>query len=39
MIASVMSGTLQIVDLFGFMQNISSSDWGDGEIEILLSQA
>ena len=31
--------TMEFDELFGFMQNIPTSDWGDGEIEILLSQA
>jgi hypothetical protein len=26
-------------DLFGFMQDIQTSEWGDTEIEMLLSQA
>jgi hypothetical protein len=30
---------MEFDDLFGFMQNVPTSDWGDGEIEILLSQA
>jgi hypothetical protein len=30
---------MEFDELFGFMQNIPTSDWGDGEIEILLSQA
>jgi len=36
------SGTLrgmQFDELFGFMQNIPTSNWGDGELEIVLSQA
>jgi len=36
------SGNLQSMefdDLFGFMQNIPTSSWGDGEVEIVLSQA
>lgn len=31
--------TMEFDDLFGFMQNVPTSDWGDGEVEILLSQA
>lgn len=30
---------MEFDELFGFMQNIPTSDWGDNEIEILLSQA
>lgn len=31
--------TMEFDELFGFMQNIPTSDWGESEIEILLSQA
>ena len=31
--------TMEFDELFGFMQNVPTSDWGDSEIEILLSQA
>lgn len=31
--------TMEFDELFGFMQNVPTSDWGDGEVEILLSQA
>lgn len=30
---------MEFDELFGFMQNVPTNDWGDGEIEILLSQA
>jgi len=30
---------MQFDELFGFMQNIPTSNWGDGELEIVLSQA
>lgn len=30
---------MEFDELFGFIQNIPTSDWGDNEIEILLSQA
>ncbi len=31
--------TMEFDELFGFMQNVPTSDWGDSEVEILLSQA
>jgi len=31
--------TMQFDELFGFMQNMPTSDWGDSEVEIVLSQA
>lgn len=31
--------TMHFDELFGFMQNMPTADWGDTEIEILLSQA
>jgi len=31
--------TMEFDELFGFMQNIPTDDWGDKEIEVLLSQA
>ena len=30
---------MQFDELFGFMQNMPTGDWGDGEVEIVLSQA
>lgn len=36
---SVQLREMQFDELFGFMQNIPTSSWGDGEVEILLSQA
>jgi len=31
--------SMQFDDLFGFMQNMPTGDWGDSEVEIVLSQA
>ena len=31
--------SMQFDELFGFMQNMPTGDWGDGEVEIVLSQA
>ncbi len=36
---SGMLRTMEFDELFGFMQNVPTSDWSDSEIEILLSQA
>ncbi len=30
---------MQFDELFAFMQNIPTSNWGDSEVEIVLSQA
>ena len=30
---------MEFDQLFGFMQNMPTGDWGDSEVEIVLSQA